>query len=89
MRDVTGRNLASYQLEHDIAMESDRADSQRYDPLTCQCCGHKRHSTADPECICDGLDWYQLPGGHMECVAHRFERMLGKKKRTFFSFFKR
>ena len=84
-----GRSLADYQLEHDIAMQDDRDSRERFDPLTCQCCGFKRHRPDEPDCVCDGLDWYHLPNGDIECVAHRFERHMGRKKKSLLTFWKR
>ena len=66
-----------------VAQEQDRTDTQRFDPLVCQCCDHARSKLTDPECVCDNLDWYLLPGGSVECAAHRFARAKGLTTKRF------
>lgn len=65
------------------AQEQDREDRDRYTPLVCQCCGFRRKTEDDPECVCAGLDWYMDKGGGVECQAHRFARALGGGKKRF------
>lgn len=65
------------------AQELDREDSQLFQKTTCQCCGFQRHQSTDPECVCDGLDWHMLPGGSVECAAHKLMRAVGDGKKTF------
>lgn len=67
-----------------VATENADADKQVYDPRVCQCCGYERRHDEDPECVCDGLDWYMDKDGRIECQAHRFARAIdGPKKRLF------
>lgn len=58
-------------------------DVQRYDPMVCQCCGHRRFKDTDPECVCDGLDWYMIKGGGIECQGHKMLRAFGATAKTF------
>ncbi len=65
------------------AQEQDHTSKERWTPLVCQCCGHRRKAEDDPECVCDGLDWYMDKGGAVECQAHRFVRAMGGGKKRF------
>lgn len=65
------------------AQEHVQADKQKYDPRVCQCCGYERRNDEDPECVCDGLDWYMDKDGRVECQAHRFARAIGSSKNIF------
>lgn len=56
------------------AREHNLPDTQEYDPLICQCCGYAKARESDLECVCDRLSWYMLPGGGVECEAHKFAR---------------
>ncbi len=56
------------------AQEKDLTDTQQYDKNVCQCCGYAKTTASAIECVCDRLDWYMLPGGGIECQAHRFQR---------------
>ena len=58
-------------------------DAQRFDPRVCQCCGYAKRTAESPECVCDGIDWHMLPGGGVECQAHRFARSIGMGKKSF------
>lgn len=66
-----------------IAQEKDLEDRDKYTPLVCQCCGHRKKNLDDAECVCDGLDWYLDKFGNVECQAHRFARAAGLGKKTF------
>lgn len=57
-----------------VAQEHNLPDQQEYDPLTCQCCGYTKSQDSELECVCDQLPWYMLPGGGVECQAHKFAR---------------
>ena len=65
------------------AQELDREDRQRFQKNVCQCCGYSKRHPNDPECVCDGMDWYMVPGGSVECQAHKFARAIGEGKKTF------
>jgi hypothetical protein len=65
------------------AQEHVLPDTDKFDVRVCQCCGFRRTHEQDPECVCDGLDWYVLPGGSVECQAHKFARAIGQGKKTF------
>jgi hypothetical protein len=65
------------------AQEQDLEDRQTFQKDVCQCCGHLKKSEADPECVCDGLDWYLDKFGNVECQAHRFARAIGQGKKSF------
>lgn len=58
------------------------AKKEQYDPRICQCCGYFKKRDDDPECVCDGLKWYQK-NDQVECEAHRFARAVGEKKTLF------
>lgn len=61
--------------DRNVALENHDADKQKFDPLTCQCCGYRKERDDSPECVCDGLEWYMdKVGGGVECQAHRFAR---------------
>lgn len=84
-------SIASLRLEHDKTLDrSDGHDKQRYDPLVCQCCGFVQKRPSDPTCLCDGLDWYMLPNGDVECQGHRLKRMIdGESRKRFWVFGRR
>lgn len=65
------------------ANDSENLVKTKFDPLTCECCGHKRRTPEDPECVCAGLDWHLDKDGRVECQAHRFARAVGGNKRSF------
>lgn len=56
------------------AQEKDLTDGQKYDASVCQCCGYAKTSATALECVCDGLNWYLLSDGNVECEAHKFAR---------------
>lgn len=58
-------------------------DKQGFDPQVCQCCDAVRKHPDDPECVCDGLNWYLDQDGRVECEAHRFARAVGGSKKSF------
>lgn len=66
-----------------VAQEHNLPDLQRFDPLVCQCCGYAKAKASDPECVCDGLDWYMRAGGGVECQAHKFARSVGLAPKVF------
>lgn len=65
------------------AQDHNLPDGQKYDPSVCQCCGYLKRGPDSPECVCDGLDWYMIQGGGVECQAHKFARAIGRGKTTF------
>jgi hypothetical protein len=65
------------------ARERDLEDGQDFQRNVCQCCGYRKPRQDSPECVCDGLDWYMLPGGSVECAAHKFSRAIGDGKKVF------
>ena len=65
------------------AQERDLKDGQKFQRDVCQCCGYRKPRKDSPECVCDGLDWYMLPGGGVECQAHKFARAIGVGKKIF------
>lgn len=77
-----GKGLAAVSIERDKALQEDRASKQRFQHDVCQCCGARDRDGVT--CVCDRLDWYMLPGGSVECQAHRFARAAGLGKRRFF-----
>lgn len=84
--------LAEALRERNLAVEHVQQDNQHYDPLVCQCCGHVKKHEDDPECLCDGLQWFQSKDGRVECAAHRFKRIVDgeSQQRKFFpGFFRR
>jgi hypothetical protein len=66
-----------------IANERENLDKRRFNPLVCQCCNYTKATADDPECVCDGLDWYMDKAGNVECQAHRFARAIGATPTTF------
>lgn len=66
-----------------VAQELDLEDRQQFQRNVCQCCGYRKVNQHDPECVCDGLDWHMLPGGSVECAAHKFARAIGDGKKVF------
>lgn len=66
-----------------VAQERDLEERQKFQKNICQCCGYRKVKPTDPECVCDGLDWYMLPGGSVECAGHKFARAIGDGKKTF------
>jgi len=78
-------------VEHDFHVEqgSGAVVRERYDRAICQCCGFRERQGSVETCVCAGLDWYMLPGGGVECQAHRFARAVGEQKRTPFTFRRR
>ena len=80
-----GEGIAALSRERDSAFERNTHDKQTYQSNVCQCCDFR--STGDEVCVCDGLDWYMLPDGSVECQAHKFARAIGQGKKTF-SFFR-
>lgn len=64
--------------EHDRALDkSDHESKERFSRRVCQCCGK---DTSKAECICAGLEWYQVEaGGRIECAAHRFKHLLERE----------
>jgi hypothetical protein len=80
--------LAESLLERERALQQDRDSHERFEWNVCQCCGK---DTSKAECLCDGLEWYQLePGGAVECAAHRFKRMIdGESRKRFWVFGRR
>ena len=66
-----------------IAQEHVQEDKQRFDPKVCQCCGYAKTTDSAAECVCAGIPWYMIPGGGIECQAHRFARAAGKTPKRF------
>lgn len=76
-------NLKDALRAQNVAQELDLADGQRFQRNICQCCGYRKVNADSPECVCDGLDWRMLPGGSVECAAHKFARAIGDGKKVF------
>lgn len=74
-----GEGLAALARERD-RYETD-GSKERFSPDICQCCGAVERP--GETCVCDGLDWYMIPGtnGAVECQAHRFARAIGANKK--------
>ena len=78
--------LQDIRLEHDRALDrSDGNSNEHFSRDVCQCC---HRDTSEVDCLCSGLEWYQLtPGGAVECAAHRFKRLIdGEQRRRFWLF---
>lgn len=58
-------------------------EKQKFDPRVCQCCGYFRKRDEDPECVCDGEDWFLGSDGRVECRPHKWARGLGLGKTVF------
>jgi hypothetical protein len=76
-------NLKDALRAQNIAAELDLSDRQTFQREVCQCCEAVRSKPTDPECVCDGLEWYLSRDGRVECQAHRFARALGGGKTSF------
>ena len=80
-----GEGMNALSRERDLALEKNTSIKQRFQPDACQCCGAR--DMPGVVCVCDGLDWYILPGGAVECQAHRFARAIdpvGSRKKFWF-----
>ena len=80
-----GEGLKAFTRERDMGLEKQFNSREKFQADTCQSCGARERP--NEACVCDGLDWYMLPGGGVECQAHRFARAIGGTKK--FWFFKR
>ena len=78
---ATGEGREALARERDRVLMRDNHVRQRFQHDVCQCCGARE--TTGATCVCDGLDWYMLPGGGVECQAHKFARAIGDGKKTF------
>ena len=77
-----GEGIEALRREQGTALQSDRSTREKFPVDTCQCCGARERP--GQTCVCDGLDWYMLPGGGVECQAHRFARAIDPAKKKFF-----
>lgn len=76
-------------VEHDFHMDKRNGAvvREKYDRTVCQCCGYREHKGSVETCLCDGLEWYMLPDGRVECQAHRFARAINGGRKKFMGLF--
>lgn len=77
-------------VERDIHLDRNGGlpHREKFDAAVCQCCGVRENPNKEP-CVCDGVAWFLMPGGRVECLPHRTARAISGNRRNVFDMLRR